>query len=755
MTHSQYGKPLPQCCCIEIPVSRGRRQRTPIARYGGKRSSRKNGEERPGQASVDPKHLRELSDAPGIPSLPEPEFAKDGYQGFREEDDEFWRHFHAQRASFSARTVFTADDLECAEPLLDRNGNPAQYPAAAYYDLRQRKWIPTSEEQEYELKQSSPLVDPFYVREAEPDEPHSSLYDPDARTVLSGDEYMDYSLNAPRYPDMRGFVRKRLDLSPGAWRVIHLGTSSAISTRKRNVSCTALLVDRRSGNETVDSDQENGVSRNSKESWRTPAMFLVDAGEGAERQLLRCDWCMTHGFRWIRAIFITHLHGDHVYGLPNLLWSIGRYAQYRRRKAIENGEDGSDYVVRIFGPYGTRGLVRTSLQWTRPLGVRFSVSELTARPGDFTHLTPFRPEEWGDIIAHDIKSGKVQTGSGLDIMKVCPPPLNEEVRAEDIQADDDGLWNVWTELCEDGRKIEVVAAPLRHRVPCFGYVFREVNSNSAVAKQKSRKDTIKVNIDFAKARALGVHGTQYRVLRSGRSITVGKTGRIVRPEDVEVRPSAYEGKKFRESSDSGGSTGGIDVDHRRKVTILGDTCNSDEIAEAAKGSQLLVHEATFTTAQLEKAKVALHSTAKMAGAFARKIGAKKLALTHFSSRYEAMNFEVNSEGSEKKKKGGFVFVEDEAEFQEMDEGSEDENLDEYVGAQKEANTDDFEDDEDEDCYSVNVLVQEARQGYKDGGSGGGSDSDGDRDSDKDVAIVAAHDFMEHEISANVLEAVAL
>jgi len=74
--------------------------------------------------------------------------------------------------------------------------------------------------------------------------------------------------------------------------VIFLGTSSATPTPRRNVSSLALLT--------------------KKES------LLLDAGEGTQRQILHS------GFRRgrIDRILITHLHGDHIYGLIGLLTSF-------------------------------------------------------------------------------------------------------------------------------------------------------------------------------------------------------------------------------------------------------------------------------------------------------------------------------------------------------------------------------------------------------------------------------------------------
>ncbi len=50
-------------------------------------------------------------------------------------------------------------------------------------------------------------------------------------------------------------------------------------------------------------------------------------------------------------------------------------------------------------------------------------------------------------------------------------------------------------------------------------------------------------------------------------------------------------------------------------------------------ADLVSHEATFADGMEQKARIAQHSTAPMAGAFARRIAARKLVLTHFSGRY--------------------------------------------------------------------------------------------------------------------------
>ncbi len=78
-------------------------------------------------------------------------------------------------------------------------------------------------------------------------------------------------------------------------QITFLGTSSGVPTRKRNVSSIALRLPQRA------------------EVW------LMDCGEGTQQQILRSDVKISQ----ITKIFITHMHGDHIFGLPGLLASCG------------------------------------------------------------------------------------------------------------------------------------------------------------------------------------------------------------------------------------------------------------------------------------------------------------------------------------------------------------------------------------------------------------------------------------------------
>ncbi|NHI00663.1 ribonuclease Z [Oceanimonas sp. MB9] len=77
--------------------------------------------------------------------------------------------------------------------------------------------------------------------------------------------------------------------------LVFLGTSSGVPTRGRSLSAVALR-------------------RHKAKTW-----LLVDCGEGTQHRLLRAPLSL----HWLQAVCITHLHGDHCYGLPGLLASAG------------------------------------------------------------------------------------------------------------------------------------------------------------------------------------------------------------------------------------------------------------------------------------------------------------------------------------------------------------------------------------------------------------------------------------------------
>ncbi|WP_317933164.1 ribonuclease Z [Halioxenophilus sp. WMMB6] len=77
--------------------------------------------------------------------------------------------------------------------------------------------------------------------------------------------------------------------------ILFLGTSSGTPTKERNVTAIALI------------EQQS-------KNW-----YLIDCGEGTQQQLLHTRLSLAT----LRGVFITHVHGDHCYGLPGLLASAG------------------------------------------------------------------------------------------------------------------------------------------------------------------------------------------------------------------------------------------------------------------------------------------------------------------------------------------------------------------------------------------------------------------------------------------------
>ena len=89
-------------------------------------------------------------------------------------------------------------------------------------------------------------------------------------------------------------------------KLTFLGTSAGVPTKQRNV--TALAIECLNPYSSAVNQQQKKTSR----PW-----VLIDCGEGTQQQLLHTKLSLHQ----LEAIFITHVHGDHCYGLPGLLAS--------------------------------------------------------------------------------------------------------------------------------------------------------------------------------------------------------------------------------------------------------------------------------------------------------------------------------------------------------------------------------------------------------------------------------------------------
>ena len=90
-------------------------------------------------------------------------------------------------------------------------------------------------------------------------------------------------------------------------KLTFLGTSAGVPTKQRNV--TALAIECLNPYSSAANQQQNKKSH----PW-----VLIDCGEGTQQQLLHTKLSLHQ----LEAICITHVHGDHCYGLPGLLASV-------------------------------------------------------------------------------------------------------------------------------------------------------------------------------------------------------------------------------------------------------------------------------------------------------------------------------------------------------------------------------------------------------------------------------------------------
>jgi len=244
--------------------------------------------------------------------------------------------------------------------------------------------------------------------------------------------------------------------------------------------------------------------------------YLIDCGEGTQMQMAKYKIRRSR----ITHVFISHLHGDHYFGLIGLLNSLSLL--------------GRTQDLHIFAPAPLKDIINMQLQVVH--------GQLS-----FT------------LIFHDLRE------EGLIV---------------------------------DDKRVTVHCFSVQHKIECWGFLFKE--------KKHPRK------IDPERARSYEIPASFYEKLQEGQDY-INKKGTII--PNAEVTLPGIPAKSYAYCADT-----------KYDETLIG----------KIKGVDLLYHETTYLK-NLEKiAGERFHSTTIQAAEIAKRSGAKRLLIGHFSSKYETL-----------------------------------------------------------------------------------------------------------------------
>ncbi|GLC39336.1 hypothetical protein PLESTB_000895900 [Pleodorina starrii] len=396
-----------------------------------------------------------------------------------------------------------------------------------------------------------------------------------------------------------------------------LGTNSGAPTLERNVSCTLV---------------------------RLPgAVHMVDCGEGTHRQLMSLRGSLD--LAEIDGIFITHLHGDHCFGLPAALGLLdevkaaGQADPARRRH-------------HVYGPPGLAELVRVSMistGLTRRLQLPLTVTELVNSPAQAHPPLPLeqalqqhRPglraqrqrQQRGASSSSSSRDGEGEGeggaggggGAAVLLQRLAAQRVQDAAEltaaVQAVQPRVAALEEIWS---------PPPPYPPAGRYGKYGQYGSRGGSYSGSDSDAPEQPSGSGDDDADEGGGAGGGGGSsfYRPFVAAEGLfweLPGCAGMRVRAAQLQHRVPCWgyvfmEARPYEEGA------------RRRKVVVLGDTVSSRPIAPLAAGCDVMSHEATFARGMEAKARVAQHSTGWMAGAFAAAVGARSLVLTHFSARY--------------------------------------------------------------------------------------------------------------------------
>lgn len=224
------------------------------------------------------------------------------------------------------------------------------------------------------------------------------------------------------------------------------------------------------------------------------------------------------GMSRLNHIFISHIHGDHCFGLPGLISTMGLL--------------GRTADLHIHAPADLKPFVDCI-------------------------LTHFCQDMDYDVFFHEVDTTQHQ-------------------------------------MVYEDRSVEVWSLPLRHRVPCAGFLFKE--------------KPLQPHIRPEMLQAYDIPVSQVNNIKAGMDWTT-PDGDVI-PNSRLTRPA----------------------DPPRSYAYCSDTQYMPKLAQWLKGVNLLFHEATFGEEYAKRAQQTCHSTARQAAMVAEAAGAGRLLVGHYSGR---------------------------------------------------------------------------------------------------------------------------
>jgi ribonuclease Z len=171
-------------------------------------------------------------------------------------------------------------------------------------------------------------------------------------------------------------------------QVIFLGTGGSIPTPKRGLSAIAVT--------------------------RKEELLLFDCGEGTQRQMILAGV----SFHRKTKIFVTHMHGDHILGLPGLLQTM---SLLNREKKLE-----------IYGPRGIKAFIEAISQT-----VQFTLTF----PVQVSEIDPGLVCEEKDYEVYSIQSNHITPTIAYSLMEKPRPGRFHPKKAKMLGVPEGSLWS--------------------------------------------------------------------------------------------------------------------------------------------------------------------------------------------------------------------------------------------------------------------------------------------------------------------------